>query len=580
MKRLVIALTGVVVLGIAALWAVAQLQASRSLTLPSMMPDGALLYLEAKDFGMLIKDWNQSAERRTWLSGDNYAGFSNSRLFARLSQAGDEFSAAAGLPVDNGFLSSVAGTQSGLGLYDIGNLEFVYVTRMGQHVAENTPLWQVRAKFEQRVEGASTFFVHRDPQSNRTAAFAIKDGWLILGTKEELVAGVLDRMQSPAAKGLADEPWYANLIKEADAPQGDLRMALNLDRIVPSPYFRTYWVQRNITEMKQYTSALCDLFRTSETYRDERVLVRRANLPAIALGDVHALVQWVPDDSVFYSAQASADAASVLSSLRENIVDRQSVPIAADSYAPPPAQFELAGSASMLEETIDQAPAHVTQADAYAPLRSLLQEAQPTAALQLYVTRAPRENMFVGIDSAMVVEAAQSWDEEAARVSLSAALHPGLTVAQAGLGWVQRTSPGGNYSALDGQVPLYLAIRGKSLLIATREVLLQAMFAHRQSAPSVAATSVTYEAVFHHSTAEIQNYHSLASRLDRAGRASSDGAQDEQGHPPAFFSGNIESLSRMFSSVDRQSIQVSDQGSKVIQTVVYHFQHHDASTGQ
>src|ERR1035438_7288228 len=126
MKRRIVILSGVLLLTIAALWAVAQLQASHVSELPSLMPDGALLYLEAKDFGALIRDWNQSPERRAWLTGDNYSAFSNSRLFARLSQAQDEFSVAAGLPVNNALLSSVTGTQSSLGLYDIGNLEFVY----------------------------------------------------------------------------------------------------------------------------------------------------------------------------------------------------------------------------------------------------------------------------------------------------------------------------------------------------------------------------------------------------------------------------------------------------------------------
>jgi hypothetical protein len=39
-------------------------------------------------------------------------------------------------------------------------------------------------------------------------------------------------------------------------------MTLNLAAIVRSPYFRSYWVQQNITEMKQYTAALSDLYRT------------------------------------------------------------------------------------------------------------------------------------------------------------------------------------------------------------------------------------------------------------------------------------------------------------------------------
>jgi hypothetical protein len=169
--------------------------------LPSLLPEGALLSIEARDFGSLLHDWNTSEEKRAWLTSDNHAAFSNSRLFERLSKAQDEFSAAAGLPADGSLLEKVAGKQSCLGLYDIGNLEFVYVTRLEQQEIENTPLWQTRGKFEQRTEAGTAFYVHKDAQSSRIAAFAARDGWLILGTRDDLVAGVLDRL---AGTGLAE----------------------------------------------------------------------------------------------------------------------------------------------------------------------------------------------------------------------------------------------------------------------------------------------------------------------------------------------------------------------------------------
>jgi len=55
--------------------------------LPSLLPEGALLSIEARDFSLLLRDWNSSEEKRAWLSSDNHAAFSNSRLFERLSQA-------------------------------------------------------------------------------------------------------------------------------------------------------------------------------------------------------------------------------------------------------------------------------------------------------------------------------------------------------------------------------------------------------------------------------------------------------------------------------------------------------------
>jgi hypothetical protein len=201
MKHRLLSAAAILLVGCGVVLAVGQLEqaAAPIAQLPALLPEGALLSIEARDFSSLLKDWNTSPEKRTWLLSDNYAEFSNSRLFSRLSQAKDEFSAAAGLPTDASLLEKVAGKESCLGLYDIGNLEFVYVTRLDQQDIENTPLWQTRSKFEQRTEAGTAFYVHKDAQSSRIAAFASKDGWLILGTRDDLVAGVLDQLAGTAS---------------------------------------------------------------------------------------------------------------------------------------------------------------------------------------------------------------------------------------------------------------------------------------------------------------------------------------------------------------------------------------------
>ena len=140
MKRILWSAISVLAFGAAAFWAVGQMEQSQTQQLPSLMPTGALLSIEARDFSSLLKDWNNSAEKRAWVDGDDYQEFSRSRLLERLSQAQDEFSAAAGIRTADSLLNAMAGKQSCLAIYDIGNLEFLYVTRMSQHDAENTPL--------------------------------------------------------------------------------------------------------------------------------------------------------------------------------------------------------------------------------------------------------------------------------------------------------------------------------------------------------------------------------------------------------------------------------------------------------
>src|SRR6516225_7948873 len=112
-----------------ATWGLFQASATPAQPLDQLMPEGSLLYIEAKDFASLLKDWNGSPEKREWLNSADYSVFSKSRLFLRLSKASDEFAAAAGVRPDAKFLADVAGTASAIAVYDIGNLEFLYISR-------------------------------------------------------------------------------------------------------------------------------------------------------------------------------------------------------------------------------------------------------------------------------------------------------------------------------------------------------------------------------------------------------------------------------------------------------------------
>ena len=254
-------------------WAAYQVTLSPEKSLAPYVPAGPLLYLEAKDFGSLLKDWNASPQKRQWVATDNYQVFSRSRLFLRLKGAGDQFATAAGLPPSMDLLTQIGGTHSVLALYDIGNLQFLYITHLPSAKSMESALWQTRSKFEPRNAGGVDFYVRRDPESQKEVAFAVSGEYMLLATREALIAGALQLMAGNKANTVESEAWWVQSVAAAGST-GDLRMVLNMEKIVPSPYFRTYWVQQNITDLKQYSGAVSDLFRSGKQYREERVLIR------------------------------------------------------------------------------------------------------------------------------------------------------------------------------------------------------------------------------------------------------------------------------------------------------------------
>jgi hypothetical protein len=532
--------------------------------LSSYVPSGALLYLQAKDFSSLLADWNGSPQKQAWLGSSNYEVFSRSRLLLRLNDAVKQFAVAAGLPADMNFVSQVAGSESALALYDIGKLQFVYITRLPVANAMQNQLWQTRAKFETRSAGGITFYLRRDPESQREVEFAVHEHYLLLATREDLMASALQLMAGGKDPAIGAEPWFAQSVASA-APVGDLRMVLNLEKIVPSPYFRSYWVQQNISDMKSYVAAVSDLFRSGKEYREERVLLKKtsdASATAAKREDVSDLVPLVPAGAGIYEARLCPSIDPCLETLKTKILAPHLGPVPAGQLAP---QAQLTsgetGSSSDLETRIDQAPAsRSSENDEAVALKNLLQKSQVNAMLHIQSTERDPAGLFVKIYSAVALAGSSDWDEAAARAALTTFIRPTLTASQLGMAWKQ----GNGYYELDGLHPLLVAVRGKYLIVSDDPALISGMLANINQKSDL--KPAMFVAEFDHKR-ERENFSRLVTMVDRPDMSPPGLPGSER--QPQFLSENIASLSSTLAAVSSEKIVVRDAGDKVLQTVTY-----------
>ncbi len=266
--------------------------------LASLFPSGALLYLEAKDFGALLAQWDSADEKKTWLESPSYQVFQRSQLLLRLSSAQGEFAAAAGVPADYGLANSIAGGNSALAMYRIGDLEFLYVTRLPQARLIQTGLWKARASYQTRNAGGAIYYVKTDKDSRRVAAFAAAGDLLILATKEELIGGALELLARSSRPAVIAEPWFTQAVQAAAPGAHDLRMVYNLERLTRTAQFRRHWLQRNVAELAEFSAGLTDLEKTAGEIRERRVLLRATRGADRTAGEAAAgqLVVLAPDD--------------------------------------------------------------------------------------------------------------------------------------------------------------------------------------------------------------------------------------------------------------------------------------------
>ena len=538
--------------------------AEPSTPLSHYVPAGPFLFLEAKDFASLLGDWNFSPQKRQWLQSDHYQVFSRSRLFLRLSGASEQFAAAAGLPPDMNFLSQVAGGRSALALYDIGKLQFLYITYLPSAKSMETALYQSRAKFEPRTAAGVNFYIRRDPQSQREVAFAVSGDYLLLATREDLVRGALELMSGSKNLTIESEPWWSQSTAAAGAA-GDLRLVLDLEKLVPNGYFRTYWVQQNVTDLSHYSAAVCDLFRSSKEYHEERVLIRKKvpDQPASADGFTAAalLARLVPEDAGVYEAAANPTADDAFGLLKTKLLASHLGPAPPSEIAP---QVQLTsgehGAASDLETRIDQAPAEHPATQAVSALKDLLDKTPLLASLQLQSTARDPAGVFIRMHSAVVLAAASDWNESAVQSALADFVRPGLTASRLGVAW----QPRNGYQQLDGLWPLVAAARGKYLLVSDDPSLMESLLASFNRKSS--AGPAEFIAGFNHQR-ERSNFIRFTGLVDRPSIVANSMQNAER--QPQFFSGNMTSLSNTLAAVTSEKIEVREDGGKMRQSVTY-----------
>jgi hypothetical protein len=542
-----------------AVWVVAQQNAVTPRPLATLFPANALLYVEAKNFRSLLNDWNGSREKPLWLASDNNKAWAVSNLAQKLARAQTEFAAAAGVPPDMALLSDVAGTESGLALYDIGELQFLYVTHLPSARFANSALAKTRGNYEPRRSADLDYYVRVDKASRRVAAWATTQDYLLLATREDVLAGALALLAGKGGFNVAQEPWFAKSV-QAQPAQGELRLVMNLERLVQTPYVRSYWVQRNVGELRQFDAAIVDAERSSGDWREHRTLFRHNTEPAASNeAAIAQVVRLVPDDAGFYRAWASPTGEQAFALLRQKIFEPQPGAGAAGNAAPPAASLDAnVGSEADLETRIDEPPIETGAQGVPAEVEKWLNGVQIQGILEVGTSRALAGGVFVGIDSAVALLAATPWDLAAARSALSSAAASQWTTGGAGTQWLERKAGAQAYYELSGPVGLSMAAMGETLVVATRPELMAAILANGAKGPST--ITGRYAASYRHAR-EYPNFVRLARLIDNPLRT--DGVM--------FFSGNLASLGRTLGRVESASIVARDTGATETEQVVYHF---------
>ena len=524
----------------AAAWLVAQNAAPPPSPLPHF-PPGAMLTLDARDFGHLLREWNASQAKKDWLDGDAYRQFAVSRLAQRLQEAQQEFAAASKAPIDMTLVEQLAGDRAALALYNPGDLEFLLVTRMTEARFAASWLGRQRANLSPRNSAGTPYFVAANPASKRVVAFSIRGEWLIAGTTEALVAQCLQRMAANTNNGLTSEDWYARAAQAA-GPQGELRMAANVDALYNSPHFRSYWIHRNRAGLLPFSATISDLDRQTDRWTERRVLIRKqaTTPPPVNAANWPPLLRAVPPTAGLYRAWLQPDPNFAAALLTQKFFNPTPGSGPYTETAPNIAEAGEAGGETDWDDRIDEAP--FVPGDNTPPgtarLAQYLARAQLTGLVQIQATRDSPGNVWIHQDAGLVLTRTGNWNASELQ----------------------------NELAQLGPATIQTAVDGNRLLLANTPALLAAMRSDTINTPP--ANNALFTGVFRHATERDR----FTRWMDRIGQPTYVAPAQGQQRQPQFLGDVIGSLSHILRNVAEQSVTTADNGDRLNQTIVYRMQ--------
>ncbi len=529
-------------------WAAAQV-AVPPRPLAEWMPSGALLYLESEDFATQLRDWNRSQVQSDWLASKNHESFMTTRLVLKLKDVYDEFSAAAGFAPNLSELETIAGAESALALYDFRRVDLVYISRLPSAQLGQNVLTRVRSGYETRGAPGRSYFVHQ--AGDRTAAFATVGDYLVLSTREDLLSSALDLIGGTPGRSIGQETWYQDSLRAL--PPGTprlvaLRLVMDLAGVIKTPYFRSYWIQKNTDELRPFSAALAQVARRTEAFEENRALIRSQEAAAETHPSAAAALQrYIPDNAGLYRLWDTNSVDLAMDLIRQKFFGAGTGPAGARRYAPVVAGEDFAAPAGDFHTRIDEAPKPSLDGTLeLAPFRSLLESRGLEAVLHLESGMPLDGDVFVGSDAAVAFRTASAWDAAAVRSALTAAVASYQSVGNTGLQWKSVASGNYSLSQWDGLLPLTIYVDSQNLWIARTPSLLGAALNHASNA-SAQSLPGTYLARYIH-RGELQPYLKIMRMLDLSNQA----------NYSSFFSENVGSLASTLRVIDSVSVQIEE----------------------
>jgi hypothetical protein len=582
------------------------------------LPRGALVYAQFANLPELLKQWDQSQLKERYLGSTNYQQLQHRHLALKLISRWEEFNNALGFPIDLAAIGSSTDGEAALAIYDIGQLDLLFVAPISEEKVALTTFFSSKDQFEEAEAADGTPYYRQTVEADRgrqkqVFAFATVNGRFLLGTNEKLFLRAVANITRRAKKdSIADDPTFKTLSQKLTPHFATIWV--DQSRLNADYYFKRYWLMQNVDELKSIRAGIFDLEQQQSRWIERREFLTtrpaaRSN-SGIATAELRTLYSHTPDDAPFVRLRSVVNDASLPGQIiRDTLFDS---PVEQDSggrtwswdsyssddfYAFGDDDYQSYDRYSSLgdnyDTTIDDPyDARVTdraepgrnpqaaelEQQFLAGLQNVLGPARPSSVAVATTPHATKGPLFVEFRKVAIfnLHAPGNLKRELLEQTVAQGAQGRLMIVNAGSQprWESRSDAGLAWRYLDLPMlgwEICYAVKDSMLIVANSNDLMKAVLGAHQTdqQSSVSVTADADELTIIRFDRRKESFDDIVNVLDADAIKQQQTATGATAGSQEFFSGNISSLLNVASDVSRIEIKRKSSGNNLHEQIEF-----------
>ena len=293
------------------------------------LPRGAFVYAQFANVPALLEQWEHSKLKEQYLNSTNYQQLQHRHLMLKLISRWEEFNGAFGFQLDTAAISGASETTAALAVYDIGQLNLVFIAPLSEEKIALTQFFTNKEKFEETEtpDGAVYYRQAVEADSGRqkqVLSFATLNGRFILASDENLLLRTISNINHSKSKdSLADDPAFTNLSQKLKPHF--VTVWVDQAKLNNDYYFKRYWLLQNMDQLKGIRAGMFDLEQQKGRWIERREFLTMAkDFPSssqIPDGELKRLYSMAPEDAPFVRLRKVASDPALAAVVRDTLFD-------------------------------------------------------------------------------------------------------------------------------------------------------------------------------------------------------------------------------------------------------------------